>query len=270
MGRSPVCPLRNAVQSADNLKRQIEYKDRILAASRLLEKDPAGYHLWQTPRGRYWIPEGSDYVLPFNLAEQERRIYGTGEEAVKAGDIVLDCGANVGVYTRVALESGAKLVVAIEPAPENIACLKRNFPAEIASGRVVVYEKGVWDKDDLLPIQIDPRNSAADSFLIHREGGVEGARIPLTTIDKLVAELMLERVDYIKMDIEGAEQRALIGARATLAKHHPRLSLAAYHNPTDPEKIPALVRQAWPGYAMQCGPCAEANGRVRPDVLYFR
>ena len=185
------------------------------------------------------------------------------------GDIVLDCGANVGVYTREALKNGAKLVVAIEPAPENIECLRRNFTAEIASGRVVLYEKGVWDKDDMLVMRVDPGNSAADSFVIRREGAVETKQLPLTTIDKLVAELKLERVDYIKMDIEGAEQRALQGAIETLTKFRPRLSLSAYHVPSDPEMLPKLVRKAWPEYRMQCGPCAEANGHVRPDVLYF-
>lgn len=269
-GRSPVCPVANAVRSARNLRVQIEYKDRILNASRLVEKDPAGYHLWETPHGRYWIPEGSDFVLPFNLAEQQRKIYGVGDGAVRAGDIVLDCGANVGVFTREALASGAKLVVAIEPAPENIECLRRNFKSEMASGRVMLYPKGVWDKDDMMTLQVDPHNSAADSLVIHREGGVEGVKVPLTTIDKLVAELNLERVDFIKMDIEGAEQRALAGAQATLAKYHPRMALSAYHVPTDPERIPQLARQAWPGYRMDCGPCAEADGRIRPDVLYFR
>lgn len=270
IGRSPVCPMNRAVKSAEELRRQIEFKDRILHASKLLEKDPSGYHLWDTPHGRFWIPEGSDFVLPYNLAEQERKIYGEGEREVRAGDIVLDCGANVGVYTREALKNGAKLVVAIEPAPENIECLRRNFAAEIASGRVILYEKGVWDKDEVLSLNVDPHNSAADSFLIHREGAVESKKLPLTTIDKLVAELKLERVDYIKMDIEGAEQRALQGGKATLAKFHPRMALAAYHVPSDPEKIPQLVRQAWSGYRMECGPCAEAKGYVRPDVLYFR
>ena len=269
LGRSPVCPMARAIRSDDELRTQIAYKDRILHASKRLENDPAGYHLWDTPHGRFWIPQGSDYVLPFNLAEQERKIYGVGERDVRAGDIVLDCGANVGVYTREALKNGAKLVVAIEPAPENIECLRRNFKQEIAAGRVIVYEKGVWDKDEMLVMNVDPHNSAADSFIIHREGAVETKQLPLTTIDKLVAELKLDRVDYIKMDIEGAEQRALLGGRETLTKYRPRLSLSAYHVPSDPEKIPLLVRQAWSGYQMQCGPCAEANARVRPDVLYF-
>src|SRR5205085_10464704 len=72
LGRSPACPMDRAIQSAEELRKQIAYKDRILYASKLVEKDPAGYHLWETPHGRFWIPQGSDYVLPFNLAEQER------------------------------------------------------------------------------------------------------------------------------------------------------------------------------------------------------
>jgi len=271
VGRSPVCPMDNALKAAENLRLQIKYKDEILAASKLVEKDPTGYHLWDTPRGRWWIPEGDDWVLPFNLAEQERKIYGVGEQAVKAGDIVLDCGANVGVYTRLALDTGAKKVIAIEPAPENLESLRRNFKEEIAAGRVVIVPKGVWHKDDVLTLRRDPTNTAADSFVMLKDNQAGSVQAPLTTIDKLVKELNLERVDYIKMDIEGAETNALTGGQQTLAQYHPRLSLSAYHMPTDPERIPELVKQAWPGYKMECGPCAETkNGRVRPDVLYFR
>jgi len=268
-GRSPVCSLSEAVKSDENLRRQIAYKDQILAASKLVETDAAGFELWDTPSGRFWIPVGSRYVLPFNLAEQKRRIYGDGQQSARAGEVVLDCGANVGVTARVWLNDGAKLVVAIEPAPENIECLRRNFKDEITAGRVIVYPKGVWDKDEILPMQIDPQNSAADSFLIHREGGKEVKGIPLTTIDKLVSELKLDRVDFIKMDIEGAEPRAIVGAHDTIVKYHPRMSLCTYHAPDHPWTVPKLVREAWPGYRTKCGPCAEANHAVRPDVLYF-
>ena len=95
--------------------------------------------------------------------------------------------------------------------------------------------------------------------------------MPLTTIDKLVAELKLERVDYIKMDIEGAEVRALDGGKETIAKFHPRLSMAAEHNTEDGVRIPSAVRKIWDGYRMICGPCLESkDGHVRPDVLYFQ
>ena len=159
--------------------------------------------------------------------------------------------------------------MAIGPAPENLECLRRNFKNEIAAGRVILYPKGVWDKDEIMPMQIDPQNSAADSFVIHREGDKETKGIALTTIDKLVAELKLERVDFIKMDIEGAEPRALMGGRETIAKWRPRMALCTYHAPDHPQKVPELVRAAGSGYTTECGPCAEANHAVRPDVLYF-
>jgi FkbM family methyltransferase len=270
IGHSPQCTFERAVASVDHKHRLNEVKDRIFAASRLLETDSSGMRHWQTPVGSYWIPPGEDWGLPFNLSEQENRIYGTGEQAVHKGDIVLDCGANVGVYTREALAEGAKLVVAIEPAPENLECLRRNLADEVAAGRVIIYEKGVWDKDDFLILRVSPDNPAADSFVINQKGSHESIRLPLTSIDKLVEELKLERVDYIKMDIEGAELRALTGGVQTLRRFHPRLALSAYHNPEDPAKIPVLVRQAWEGYKMECGPCSYSAGIVRPDVLYFR
>ncbi|MEO8128407.1 MAG: FkbM family methyltransferase [Bryobacteraceae bacterium] len=189
---------------------------------------------------------------------------------VKPGDIVLDCGANVGVFTNAALKAGAKVVVAVEPAPENLECLRRNFVQQIEDGRVIVYAKGVWDKEDFLTLNVDEHNSAADSFVLHPVGAqTTTQRLPLTTIDKLVDELNLERVDFIKMDIEGAEPKALIGARATLAKYHPRLSISAYHEPGHPELIPKVVKSAWDGYQTECGPCSIDHATIRPDILWF-
>jgi FkbM family methyltransferase len=269
LGRTAVCDLNQALEAPGHLKRQIEFKDRILAGSKKLQTDAEGFELWDTPKGKYWIPKGSRYVLPFNLAEQERDIYTLGDIRIQKGDVVLDCGANIGVYTRKALDEGAGKVIAIEPAPENIHCLRQNFAKEIEEGRVVVYPKGVWDKDDILTFHVDPNNSAADSFLIERKDHVDVVKIPVTTIDHLVAELNLDKVSFVKMDIEGAEVRALHGGRETIAKHHPRMALSAYHVPTDPVEIPKAVREAWAGYSMKCGPCAIEPRRVRPDVLFF-
>ncbi|MBM3813075.1 MAG: FkbM family methyltransferase [Acidimicrobiia bacterium] len=268
-GRGSVCSLDQALEAPANLRLQTQIKDRILAASKKLETDQAGFELWDTPKGRFWIPAGSHYVLPFNLAEQERDIYSLGRVRIHPGDVVLDCGANVGVFTRRALEQGAGLVVAIEPAPENIECLRRNFQSEIAAGKVIVYPKGVWDKDDFLTLHVDPHNSAADSFLIERPGSHTEEKVPLTTIDKLSAELNLKTVDFIKMDIEGAEVRAIHGGRATIARFHPRLAISAYHDEDHPVEVPKAVRSAWDGYTMLCGPCAEAGWRLRPDILLF-
>lgn len=77
----------------------------------------------------------------------------------------MHAGANVGVFTRKALWAGASKVIAIEAGPENLECLRRTFAAEIADGRVVLYSKGIWDKDDILKFAINPANSAMDTFV---------------------------------------------------------------------------------------------------------
>lgn len=268
-GDSPHCPFGRALYAEQHEEVLTAAKDRILAASRLVEKEPTGLELWDTPKGRFWIEEGNQFLLPFHLAEEERNIYSRDGIAVRKGDIVLDCGAHVGVYTRKALEAGAKLVVAIEPAPINLECLRRNLAAEIASAKVIVYPKGVWDKEDVLTLHMSADNTAAASFLYKNEGARDIAQVPLTTIDLLVEELKLPRVDFIKMDIEGAEPNAIRGARETMAQFHPRLALASYHAPDHPEVIPVEVRANWDGYRMVCGPCTIHDGFIRPDVLLF-
>ena len=73
------------------------------------------------------------------------------------------------------------------------------------AGRVIVYPKGVWNKDDVLPLHVC-RNSAGDSVTLDLDPGQQVINVPLTTIDKVVAELHLPRVDFIKMDIKGSEK----------------------------------------------------------------
>ncbi len=268
-GRTQGCPFAETLQSAAETRENTAIKDRILAGSKQIQTDEAArLSLWDTPKGRYWITKGSEWDLPWNLAEEERNIYGRNGHGVKPGDIVLDCGANVGVFVHEALKAGAKLVVAIEIAPDNIECLRRNFVDEVKAGKVIVYPKGVWNKDDVLTLNL-PENQAAASVVIKPKTSKEGPKVPLTTIDKLAAELNLERVDFIKMDIEGAEVPALEGARETLKRWQPRMALASYHKPDDPETIPEMARRAVPDYQVACGPCEDVATYVRPSVLYL-
>ena len=265
------CPPRQAWRIPEHRRRLTQAKDEILARSRLLQKEFQGLELYETPYGRFWAAPGSQYTLPFNLAEQAIHLYGSGAHFVQPGDTVLDCGANVGVFTRFALDAGAAKVVAIEPAPDNIECLRRNFAKEIADNRVILVPKGVWDRPDELELKIEEGNEAAATFVMDLKQVNRTVRVPLLPIDALVAELNLARVDFIKMDIEGAEVRALRGARQTLARHHPRLSIAVYHEWEHPVEVPKTAREAWSGYQVECGPCDAPQQRlVRPEVLYLR
>ena len=272
VGSNAACPSSKVISTLWNTFRQAEIAEQLTKASRLLSRDPEGYELWETPRGRFWIPQRSmaSYYLFQMLAEEDRQVYGCGDYGVRPGDIALDCGANVGAYTRDALNRGARLVVAIEPAPDNLECLKRNFREEIEDGRVIVYGKGVWDRDAELELSSNEWSSGGYRFLQPGTPRGKGPVLALTTIDKLVEELRLERVHLIKMDIEGAEKKALAGAVNTLVTQRPKLVIATEHAADDTEKIPALIQTLSAGYQVECGACALFNGLVRREAMYFR
>ena len=266
VGRASRCPLGKAVRSFDTMSRRAAIQKQLDRDKKLVANDPAGYHLWDTPMGRYWVPRRDDDVLTDDLSEQATQVYGDREDGVHPDDVVFDCGANVGVYTRVALAAGAKLVVAIEPAPENVECLRRNYAVEISRGRVIVVPKGVWDREDVLTLREDSGNSARDSFVGSFGQALRETRVPLTTIDRLVEELHLGSVGFMKLDIEGAEKRALAGAVHTLQKYHPRMAIAMEHLPDDPVAIPRVIAGLAPSYRVTCGDCVDTMTKVRPDL----
>jgi len=272
-GRGTGCPLARALWTHSAMEAEDARQTRISKASRIISEDAAvGIDLWETPKGKYWLPKNQKDLLASLLAEQEEHIYGADDLAVRAGDVVFDCGAHIGVFSRVAVAAGAKLVVAVEPSPLNLECLRRNMAPEIAAGRVIVVPEGVWDTDGKLPFHMDPANSAGNSLLVGEKGAKPRPitiEVPLTTVDNLAARFKLERVDFIKMDIEGAETNALRGARATIRAYRPRMAICTYHTRTDAVQVPIEVRKAKADYRTECGPCEEQDFRIIPQVMLF-
>ncbi len=112
--------------------------------------------------------------------------------------------------------------------------------------------------------------AAGDSFLEHGPDSKVIADIPVTTIDKLVAELKLPRVDIIKADIKGAGTRMVVGAVNTIRSYHPRIIVSVEEAPEDPVAIKAAVLQIAPNYKFRCGPCLYSGDEVRNDTIFFQ
>jgi len=121
-----------------------------------------------------------------------------------------------------------------------------------------------------MPFYQDPDNSAADSFVVRGAKDKVLMHMPLTTIDKIAAELKIEHVDLIKMDIKGATVRALQGAAGTLKKSRSRVVISTEEEQDDPKAIAATFDALGMGYRVQCGLCAvSADYKVHPGVLFF-
>jgi FkbM family methyltransferase len=266
-----VCASGDVFRGAQTRYALEDRRHAIQSELRVLEEDPEGYVRWGYSGGSFWVPKGSEGSLATLLAQQEVNEYGDERQGLRPGDVVLDGGAHIGIYSRKALHEGAKLVVAIEPAPANVECLRRNLRDEIAAGQVIVYPKGIWDKEDLLPLFEDPANSAADRFVAPDETSVIKHSIALVPIDVLVRELGLPPITLIKMDIKGATARALQGGRQTILQDKPRLIISTEEEIDSLEEITSVVESLGAGYRRECGSCSFRNGfEVFPDVVFFR
>jgi FkbM family methyltransferase len=239
------------------------------ARSRFRGVGEFGLQEWDTPFGVMWFPRGAEaWTVHFALAQFKIGAYPGAP--IRAGDTVIDCGGYVGDWTKWALLAGASRVVTVEPAAAQLECIRRNLAEEIRQGRVILYPKGVWDREERLYLSHNESNPAADA--VTGEKTAVGEYIDLTTIDSIVTELKLDRVDVLKMDIEGAEIRAIRGARNSLNRFRPRLAIATEHTPDmlkNNRDVIRAIREVAPFYRMRCGYCAPIAEIVTPQTLYF-
>jgi FkbM family methyltransferase len=160
-------------------------------------------------------------------------------------------------------------VIAIEPETANILAFRKNFASELKSGKVQLLEKGVWDTDGHIHLHI---SSVGDSHsaIVPQAGGKDEI-MQVLKLDTIAANLKLSHVDFIKMDIEGSERKALAGALQTLKKWKPRMAISSYHIKGDPAAISAFIWSARADYLIDSKDLVNdtAAGNV-PKVLFFR
>jgi FkbM family methyltransferase len=244
-------------------------------------REPATFEVedpWFSPISRYEVPgpDGSaislhahsvDVVSVFLLDQYSYR--GSGEQVVAGrGDVVIDAGGCWGdtALHLACLVGPAGRVYTFEFDPQNLEILRTNLALnpELAK-RIEIVEKALWDRSgDRLDFALGGRTTSV--VAPHRKPHLAAETI---TLDDFAAARGLERVDFVKMDIEGAEARALAGARSTLAKWAPKLALAAYHNNDDLVQLPRAIEaadRAYRYFVHTCSPLEEETvlfGRVR-------
>ena len=167
----------------------------------------------------------------------QRTLYFTGtyepgllallDAELRAGDVVLDVGAHVGVHALTAARrlralGGGGRVVAFEPTPDSAGAIRAGAARNALAVEVVPSALG--DADGEVELRGDPRYSAHDAGVRSQFGdGDVIARAPVTTFDGWARRTRLERLDVVKLDIEGAEILALHGMAQTLRRLRPRL-----------------------------------------------
>jgi FkbM family methyltransferase len=184
---------------------------------------------WRTEYGDWWSPPARFEFIEKMVHEIRMNAYGLMKDCSDA--VVLDGGANIGMFARYALEAGASRVVCFEPSPATRLALARNLAPYIEQDRVTVVSKALWNEKGRALFALAEGDAGSNQVV--QSDGVRGAEtgidVELSTIDLEVADLGLSRVDFIKLDIEGAESAAIKGAALTLSRFRPTVAVATEH-----------------------------------------
>jgi FkbM family methyltransferase len=181
----------------------------------------------------------------------EQYAYRRGAVTVCAepGDVVVDGGGGYGdtaLYfsTRVAPDGQ---VVVVEMDPRNRRAIERNLEQNgEAASRVRLVHAALWESSG----ESIPYVAGGKLSRLQPEPAAEGGTAETTALDELVEGVGLGRVDFLKLDVEGAELAALKGAAQVLEHHRPKLAVALYHKPEDLIEIPRHIAELGLGYRL--------------------
>jgi FkbM family methyltransferase len=202
---------------------------------------------------------------------------------VRPGLTCIDVGAAGGAHLLVmARRVGPKgRVLGIEPRPNSLRALGVITRLAGVADRTRLCQVALAESRGTLPLRIpsivptrahlpgttdDRAGTAALAKLPHRKLEVATRRL-----DALVEELGLDRVDVIKLDVEGAELAALAGAGGTLDRHRPLVLVEAddlhqaRYDATAQDVVDAVVEHGYDVYRYRRGALDALDGRVVPD-----
>lgn len=160
---------------------------------------------------------------------------------------ILDGGAyNGDTAKEFLLEFGnIERILAIEPDPKTFKRLCRTASdALVARGKIIPIHAALsaYVGEGVVHASGNRNSSLVGASYEHRE-----QIIPTLTIDKICGE---DRVDFIKLDVEGEEQNALVGAEETINKQQPSLLISVYHRSEDIFSLILHMKQGFPAYRL--------------------
>jgi FkbM family methyltransferase len=174
-------------------------------------------NLYESSKNFNWSDFNSGKYYTFDqMYDELYREYSNGSNGcsyerygciIEQGDIVVDIGANIGMFTNVAFEKGASKIFAFEPTDVAYTCLLENKPRNCES-----FKMAISDKEGFAEI-ISPRISDPIGASIYgqKDENTVSNFTYITTIDSLFRNKLFDNIDFLKIDAEGSDLSILNG-----------------------------------------------------------
>lgn len=137
---------------------------------------------------------------------------------IKPDDRVWDIGASYGTYCLSACALGAQ-VYCFEPEPGVFVDLVRNIKLNNWSQKCLAFNIGMWNE----PATIDMK-----SYAPHWPAQSISGDYQMDSLDNFIKNKNIEKIDWLKIDVEGAEEKVLEGAKDLLEKFRPNLIIECH------------------------------------------
>lgn len=171
------------------------------------------------------------------------------EVSPEPGDTIIDGGAWTGDTAEAFCRAlnGKCQIYSFEPDDESFCKLQGNISSQSLNASVHPLKLGLWSHTTTLKFE-----SCRENSMQHQVSENGDSQIHVTSIDEFASERNI-KIDLIKMDIEGSEIEALLGARETIQRFRPRLQICSYHKFDDLWEIPILIKELFPDYRLYLG-----------------
>lgn len=165
------------------------------------------------------------------------------------GDYVIDAGANIGLFSVIASKTVCDTgkVFAFEPMNQITEVLKENIKKNKCKN-IITEKILLGENNSIVEFYYNLEKNYNASSSIIKEDGDSVLKLKQMTLDDYVELNNIQKIDFIKADIEGSERNLLRGAEKTIKKFSPKLSIRTYHLPDDKAVLFQIVKNFNPKY----------------------
>ncbi len=173
--------------------------------------------------GKKWVVGSSGKIMRYLTTTYESRLTYYSQKLIKEGDVVFDIGAHVGYFTLLfsMLVGDKGKVFSFEPNKNNFCLLDKHVRInKLQNVRILPY--AVYDIDGFLSFKI---GDGSGTGKISDDGQYF---VSVVSVDSFVLKNKIDRLDFLKVDVEGAEDKVIEGAKDTLKKFQPTIFLSLH------------------------------------------